>query len=72
MIKEQQIQKAKEEEQSIKCVVWDLDNTVWDGVLLEDGNVTLRDGVVETLEALDQRGILHSIASKNDHDTAVA
>jgi predicted enzyme involved in methoxymalonyl-ACP biosynthesis len=26
----------KKEKQSIKCVVWDLDNTVWDGILLED------------------------------------
>ena len=26
----------------IKCIVWDLDNTLWDGVLLEDGEVTVR------------------------------
>jgi FkbH-like protein len=56
---------------TIKCVVWDLDNTLWDGVLLEDEQVTLRAGVVHVLKALDQRGILHSIASKNDHDTAM-
>ena len=31
----------------VKCVVWDLDNTLWDGVLLEDGEVSLRPGVVE-------------------------
>src|SRR5215469_11895502 len=24
---------------NIKCVVWDLDNTVWNGILLEDENV---------------------------------
>lgn len=62
----------KKEKQSIKCVVWDLDNTVWDGTLLEDAEVTLRPHVVHLLEALDERGILHSIASRNDHDVAMA
>ncbi|MEU0283236.1 MULTISPECIES: HAD-IIIC family phosphatase [unclassified Streptomyces] len=57
---------------TVKCVVWDLDNTVWDGVLLEDGDVTLRPAVVEVIRTLDERGILHSIASRNDHDTALA
>jgi FkbH-like protein len=57
---------------SIKCVVWDLDNTVWDGILLEDPEVRLRPHVVDILETLDGRGILHSIASRNDHDTALA
>ncbi|MGX9225305.1 hypothetical protein ACWV95_01430 [Streptomyces albus] len=28
-----------------KCVVWDLDNTVWDGVLLEGDELTVRPGV---------------------------
>jgi FkbH-like protein len=58
--------------QSIKCVVWDLDNTGWDGILLEDTEVTLRPHVVEILRILDERGILHSIASRNDHGTAMA
>ncbi|MEU0685325.1 HAD-IIIC family phosphatase [Streptomyces uncialis] len=56
----------------IKCVVWDLDNTVWDGVLLEDGDVTPRPAVVEHIHRLDAMGVLHSVASKNDHDTAMA
>jgi len=62
----------KKEKQSIKCVVWDLDNTVWDGILLEDREVTLRPHVVHILKTLDERGILHSIASRNDHDAAMA
>jgi FkbH-like protein len=57
---------------SIKCVVWDLDNTVWDGILLEDREVTLRPHIVHILKTLDERGILHSIASRNDHDAAMA
>lgn len=62
----------KKEKQSIKCVVWDLDNTVWDGILLEDPEVRLRPHVVHLLKTLDERGILHSIASRNDHDLAMA
>jgi len=62
----------KKEKQSIKCVVWDLDDTVWDGILLEDREVTLRPHVVHILETLDGRGILHSIASRNDRDLALA
>jgi FkbH-like protein len=49
----------------IKCVVWDLDNTLWDGSLLEDKEVCLRDRTLDTIRALDGRGILQSIASKN-------
>lgn len=60
------------EKQSIKCVVWDLDDTVWDGILLEDPEVRLRPDVVEIIKTLDERGILHSIASRNDHDAAMA
>src|SRR5579863_9689303 len=56
---------------SIKCVVWDLDNTLWDGVLLEDEQVSLRPGVLEVIKTLDSRGILHSIASKNDRAAAM-
>ena len=62
----------KQEKQAIKCVVWDLDDTVWDGILLEDLEVKLRPHVVHILETLDERGILHSIASRNDHGLAMA
>jgi FkbH-like protein len=51
-----------------KCVVWDLDNTLWDGVLLEDGprGVRLRDRVMNVIRTTDERGVMHSIASKNN------
>ena len=51
----------------IKCVVWDLDETLWYGVLLEQSEVVLREGVREVIETLDARGILQSVASRNDH-----
>jgi methoxymalonate biosynthesis protein len=54
----------------VKCLVWDLDNTLWKGTLLEDGEVELSDAVRDVVRALDERGILQSVASKNDHDLA--
>ncbi len=59
-------------EKKVKCVVWDLDNTVWNGVLLEHDQVTLREGVIDIIKTLDSRGILQSIASKNEFDPAMA
>jgi FkbH-like protein len=58
----------------IKAVIWDLDNTVWNGVLVEsEGRVPeLRPGVETVLRSLDERGIVQSIASKNNHNDAWA
>jgi FkbH-like protein len=66
------VQVRKPRQGSIKCVVWDLDNTLWDGVLLEDAAVSVRPAVVEHIRRLDRVGVLHSLASRNDHDTAMA
>ena len=66
---------AEKPAQKVKCLVWDLDNTLWDGILIETADpdtLQLRPGVRETLEELDKRGILHSIASKNDHAPVMA
>jgi FkbH-like protein len=62
-----------EKAKKLKCVVWDLDNTLWDGILVEDGpsKLRLKAGIVGIIEALDGRGILHSIASKNNRDEAL-
>ncbi|MFH8348640.1 HAD-IIIC family phosphatase [Streptomyces sp. NPDC018045] len=57
---------------AVKCLVWDLDNTLWQGVLLENDELALRPGVLKTLRALDERGILQSVASRNDYDDAWA
>lgn len=56
-----------------KLVVFDLDETLWHGILLEDGAdaVTLKPGIRELLEALDGRGILLSISSRNAPDDAM-
>lgn len=57
---------------SIKLLVWDLDDTLWQGTLLEGDDVRLRPGVTEALAELDRRGVLHSIASRNDPEAARA
>lgn len=65
---------AKAGNRICKCVVWDLDNTLWDGILVEDGleSITLKPGILDILHELDRRGILLSIASKNDSEAALA
>lgn len=55
----------------IKCVVWDLDNTIWNGTLLEDKEVKLNDKVKKVIVELDKRGILQSISSKNNYEDAM-
>lgn len=60
-----------DEEKPIKCVVWDLDSTLWDGVLLEGDPVAIPPAMIDVITTLDQRGILHSIASKNEHQAAM-
>jgi FkbH-like protein len=60
------------QERKIRCLVWDLDNTMWNGIFLEDERVILRDGVIDVIHALDSRGVLQSIASRNDHSQVMA
>lgn len=60
--------------EKVKCVVWDLDNTLWDGILIETENaedLRLKEGVLDTIKALDAKGIIQSAASKNDEAQAM-
>lgn len=66
---------AEQPAAKVKCVVWDLDNTLWNGTLIETDDpaaLALNPGIREVVEALDQRGILQSVASKNDYAPAMA
>jgi methoxymalonate biosynthesis protein len=56
--------------ETVKCLIWDLDQTLWRGVLLEDDDVSVPDAVRATVVELDARGILQSVASRNDFDHA--
>ncbi len=53
----------------IKLVVWDLDDTLWRGTLSE-GEVELQPAHAEIVRELNRRGIVNSICSKNDLQTA--
>ncbi|MGH6828728.1 MAG: HAD-IIIC family phosphatase [Rhizomicrobium sp.] len=65
---------AKAQLPKFKCVVWDLDNTLWQGTLVEDGidGVALSPVAAGLVREFDRRGIVNSIASKNDPALAFA
>jgi len=56
----------------VKCVVWDIDNTLLDGVYLESDAAppAANQAMVAILADLASRGILHAIASKNPPQAA--
>ncbi len=72
-LSEQETKEAASEKArpNAKCVVFDLDNTLWRGILLE-GAVEIREEIAELFRKLDERGILISISSKNAADDAHA
>ena len=53
----------------VKCLVLDLDNTLWSGVLIENDQIVIKPEILSLLQQLDRRGILLSIASKNDFES---
>lgn len=57
----------------VKCAAWDLDNTLWQGTLVEDGieNIRIRPEAEKMVRWLDERGILQTIVSKNSHEEAM-
>ncbi len=56
----------------IKCVIWDLDNTLFAGTYLEspDQRLCADPDAAGVLEKLAARGILHAIASRNPPEAA--
>jgi FkbH-like protein len=55
-----------------KCVVWDLDGTLWDGTLGEDAQVLPCAAAFASVLELDRRGLLQSIASRAPSGLALA
>ena len=53
----------------VKLVIWDLDDTLWDGTLAE-GPVILAPAHREIIGRLVDRGIMCSVASKNSRAAA--
>ena len=56
----------------IKLVIWDLDDTLWQGTLADGDEPVLDDKRVEYLRIFNQRGIVSAICSKNDLAAAKA
>ncbi|MDV3457234.1 HAD-IIIC family phosphatase [Sphingomonas sp. HF-S4] len=56
----------------IKLVIWDLDDTLWRGTLADGDAVVLHEGRAELVRALNARGVVSSICSKNDFEAAKA
>lgn len=54
----------------IKLVVWDADNTLWDGTVFykDKENIKIKPGTKEALKELDKRGIKSTICSKNYYE----
>lgn len=53
----------------IKCVVWDLDNTLWPGIAAEsqsDETPEPDPAMLRIISELEKRGIVSSVASRND------
>ena len=55
----------------VKLVIWDLDESLWAGVLSE-GSVQLLPGRAALLSGLVDRGVMVSVSSRNDEDAARA
>lgn len=56
----------------VKAVIWDLDDTLWDGALAENETIIPRSRILSLISRLDEKGIINSICSKNDFKTAMS
>lgn len=56
----------------IKLAIWDLDGTLWDGILAEGDDVVLRPEAARLVRSLPERGIPCAICSRNDEAAALA
>lgn len=50
----------------IKLIIWDLDDTFWQGTLAEKNAIRLSSRNIELIDKLVNKGIMNSICSKND------
>lgn len=50
----------------IKLIIWDLDETLWKGTLSDNEIIYLNEEFVQLIHETLDRGIVHSICSKND------
>ncbi|WP_280201551.1 HAD-IIIC family phosphatase, partial [Nocardia cyriacigeorgica] len=51
---------------ALRCLVWELDNTLWDGVVYDGTAGALDRSALRTLRVLSERGMWHAVASRGD------
>jgi methoxymalonate biosynthesis protein len=54
----------------VKCVIWDLDNTLLSGVFLESGPPPADPAMLSVVHDLRSRGIIHAVATRNPPEAA--
>ncbi|MDD5043635.1 MAG: HAD-IIIC family phosphatase [Patescibacteria group bacterium] len=60
----------KNYETKIKLVIWDADNTLWDGTVYyrDKEAIKIKPGTKAALKELDKRGIISTMCSKNNYE----
>lgn len=54
----------------VKLIIWDLDDTLWEGTLAEGDQLQLSSFRGNLIRALNTHGIVNAICSKNDYEMA--
>lgn len=52
----------------VKLIIWDLDDTLWDGSIMVSKDVKLRTNLIDGIRELNKRGVVSSICSNNYHN----
>ncbi|MFI5776262.1 hypothetical protein [Nocardia sp. NPDC051570] len=51
---------------AVKCLVWEVDNILWDGVVCDSTSGALRPDALRALRTLTRRGVVHAVASRGE------
>lgn len=52
----------------VKLIIWDLDDTLWDGSIMVSKDVKLRHKYIDLIKDLNTRGVISSVCSNNYFD----
>ncbi len=65
-VKRYETDRGAEMQPALRCLVWELDNTLWDGVVYDGTAGALDRSALRTLRVLSERGMWHAVASRGD------
>ena len=54
----------------VKCIVFDLDNTIWNGTLDANDDVKLNENIGKHIKSAFEKGVVLAVASKNNYEQA--